>query len=178
MGLKAILVKVYLTKFLLICCMIWSLKLWSKGPDWPKNLHFSKYLKIASLTFFYFWIPDFAEGILYIHSLPNVCTQRIFSGTVYQIFLIFCMKLKGHKWRKLTKPNCFKKILVSMETGSKGQIWAKIDRFSIYLKICSPDFFDFLRKLKLNSCLQVTEVKKSKKIAELIFCVISHATEF
>jgi len=65
-----------------------------------------------------------------------------------------------------------------METGSKGQIWAKIDHFSIYLKICSPDFFDFLRKSKLNSCLQVTEVKKSKKIAELIFCVISHATEF
>jgi len=50
-----------------------------------------------------------------------------------------------------------------METGSKGQIWAIIDHFSIYLKICSPDFFDFLRKLKLNSCLQVTEVKKSKK---------------
>jgi len=65
-----------------------------------------------------------------------------------------------------------------METGSKGQIWAKIDHFSIFLKICSPDFFDFLRKLKLNSCLQVTEVKKSKKIDELIFCVISHATEF
>jgi len=57
----------------------------------------------------------------------------------------------------------FRKILVSMETGSKGQIWAKIDHFSIFLKICSPDFFDFLRKLKLNSCLQVTEVKKSKK---------------
>jgi len=41
----------------------------------------------------------------------------------------------------------FIKFIVSMETGSKAQIWTKIDHFSMYLKSVNQIFFNFLHQV-------------------------------
>jgi len=75
----------------------------------------------------------------------NLLHNQANSWTVYQIVLIFCIKLKGHAWRKITEPYFLEKFLFPWKQDQKVKFWPKFNIFqwSVY-KI----FLIFLRKVR------------------------------
>ena len=66
--------------------------------------------EIWDISSFLFWTPGLPEGVLSNRPCPLVRPWSVrpslnISETVHWFFLIFCMKLKHHKGRKVTEPD-------------------------------------------------------------------------
>lgn len=68
-----------------------------------------------------FWAPALGEVSLNVTLFvrPSVYSQRKISEMTLQFFLIFCIKIDGHKVRKLTK-YFEKSVLKKSPVGSGG----------------------------------------------------------
>ena len=74
-----------------------------------------------------FWTPALGEVSLNVTLFvrSSVYSQRKISELTLQFFLIFCIKIDGHKVRKLTKyfeKSVLKKVLLGQE-GPKIRFW-------------------------------------------------------
>ena len=60
----------------------------------------------------------------------------VFSELAHRFFLIFCMKLGDHKWRKVTEPDFSEKFWFSQNFGKSAKIGLKMWFFMFILKFC------------------------------------------
>ena len=131
------------------------------------------FLTISALQFFVVFFNFFYTNLWFLGKSSKLCyklsfskisserfiiiifgppgTGRVHSNfwkTAHQFFLIFCMKLKGHKGRKLTELDFFRKFLFGRQGGQKVKIGPNFGQNLVkiwkYLKNASLDFFYFL----------------------------------
>ena len=80
--------------------------------------------------------------------------NAFFSETAGRTFLIFFLKLRDYKGRKVTGSDFLKKILDLEIFAKRSPNYPKIRHFDIFLKNGSNDFFYFLPDVSTKSDLQ------------------------
>ena len=84
------------------------------------------------------WLVDWLVG------------NAVFSETALRIFLIFCMKLRDYKGRKVTEPDFWKNFLIWRYSRTVLQISPKSDTLIFFAKTAVTMFLVFGLKLILN----------------------------
>ena len=80
-----------------------------------------------------------------------------FSETTLRIFLIFCMKLRDYKDRKVTEPDFWKQLLIWNYSRKGFQISLKSDTLIFFSKATQTIFLVFGLKLVLNLIFNLNE---------------------
>ena len=91
--------------------------------------------------------------------------NAVFSETALRIFLIFCMKLRDYKGRKVTEPDFWKKFLIWRYSRKGFQISPKSDTLIFFSKTAQTIFFYFGLKLVLNITFNLNETYFSEKFS-------------
>ena len=91
--------------------------------------------------------------------------NAVFSETVLKIFLIFCIKLRDYKVRKVTEPDFWKKFLIWRYSRKGLQISPKSDTLIFFSKTALTIFLVFGLKLVLNMTFNLNETYFSEKFA-------------
>ena len=91
--------------------------------------------------------------------------NAVFSETALRIFLIFCMKLRDYKVRKVTAPDFWKKFLIWRYSRKGLQISPKSDTSIFFSKTTLTIFSVFGLKLVLNMIFNLNETYFSEKLA-------------
>ena len=76
--------------------------------------------------------------------------NAVFWETAVSIFLIFCMKLRGYKGRKVTEPDFWNKFLIWRYSEKRLQISPKSDILIFFSKTALMIYLVFGLKLVLN----------------------------
>ena len=82
--------------------------------------------------------------------------NAVFSEMALRIFLIFCMKLRDYKGRKVTEPDFWKKCLIWRYSLKGLQIKPKSDTLMFFSKTDLTIFLVFRLRLVLNMTFNLT----------------------
>ena len=86
-----------------------------------------------------------------------------FSEKARRIFLIFCMRLRDYKGRKVTAPDFWKKFLIWRYSQKGLQISPKSGTLIFFSKTARTIFWGFRLKLVLNMTFNLNETYFSEK---------------
>ena len=126
-------------------------------------------IKVAAfsymLTFFWTSISEVLEelvllviiGWLVVWLVGWLVGNAGFSETTLRIFLIFCMKLRDYKDRKVTEPDFWKQLLIWNYSQKDLQISPKSDTLIFFSKAALTIFLVFGLKLVLNLIFNLNE---------------------
>ena len=89
----------------------------------------------------------------------------VFSEMALRIFLIFCMKLRDYKSRKMTEPDFWKKFLIWRYSRKGLQISTKSDTLVFFSKKAPMIFVVDGLNLVLNMAFNLNETYFSEKFA-------------
>ena len=94
--------------------------------------------------------------------------NAVFSEMALRIFLIFCMKLRDYKGRKVTEPDFWKKLLIWRYSLKGLQIKPKSDTFVFFSKTALTTFLVFRLRLVLNMTFNLSQTYFPGKLLAII----------